>query len=241
MANQLTEKRYEKKYLLTKDQYNEIKDRLKDIATKDEHGNTTICNIYFDTPDFKLIRKSLDKPIYKEKLRLRSYGTANENTKTFLEIKKKYKGVVYKRRSSMKLSDAEQFINTKEIKNTLNIKDKQVLKEVSYMFENYEGLAPRMFICYDREPLFTNDESSTRITFDSNILYRTTELTLDKGAYGDYVLDKDKYIMEIKTGVSIPLWLSNILNELKIYPASFSKYGVAYKKYCEEITHVHIA
>ncbi len=232
MSNTWTAARYEKKYLLTKEQYIELKERLKDVTEKDEHGDTTICNIYYDTPDFKMIRKSLEKPAYKEKFRVRSYGVAKDSSKIFAEIKKKYDGVVYKRRVSFKYKDMMN-ASMEELKAKSKESEKQILDEISYLFEAYPGLEPKMFICYDREALFATDESGIRITFDKNILYRTEELTLDKHTRGIPVLDSEQCILELKTGPSVPIWVTEILTELKIYPASFSKYGVAYKKHSE--------
>ncbi len=241
MSNTWTAQRYEKKYLLSKEQYVELKERIKHVTEKDKHGDTTICNIYYDTPEYKLIRKSLDKPEYKEKFRIRSYGVANENTKVFAEIKKKYDGVVYKRRVSYK--HKEMMNGTMgQLKLKSNEVDRQILDEITYLFNVYEGLQPMMFISYDREPFFATDESGIRITFDKNILYRTTDLRLDKYVGGIPVLPNDKCcILELKTGPSIPVWISEILTELKIYPASFSKYGVAYQKHTKENSNEHVA
>lgn len=234
MSNSWTAERYEKKYIVTSAQYKKLKDLLKDITKSDEHGDTTICNIYFDTPDFKLIRKSIEKPVYKEKFRIRSYGVANDNSKVFAEIKKKYDGIVYKRRVSFKHN--EMFgLDLDGLKTLGSEKDNQVLSEIDWLFNVYEDLQPQMFICYDREALFTTDDSGVRLTFDKNIFYRTDDLALNKHARGYRVLDRDKYILEVKSGASMPVWLAEALNELKIYPASFSKYGVAYKKYTGEV------
>ncbi len=241
MGNTWTAARYEKKYLLTQEQYVELKERIKHVIEKDKHGDTTICNIYYDTPEFKLIRTSLDKPEYKEKFRIRSYGVANANTKVFAEIKKKYDGVVYKRRVSYKHKDMmDSTMGMLKLKS--DEVDRQILDEIAYLFKVYEGLQPKMFISYDREPYFATDESGIRITFDKNILYRTEDLRLDRYVGGIPVLPSDKCcILELKTGPSIPVWISEILTELKIYPASFSKYGVAYQKHTKENANEHVA
>ncbi len=234
MGNDWTAKRYEKKYIVTTLQYMKLKELLKDITRADKHGNKTICNIYFDTPDFKLVRKSLEKPVYKEKFRIRSYGIADDNSEVFAEIKKKYDGVVYKRRVSFKHN--EMFgLNINQLKEISTETESQILSEIDSMFNLYDGLQPKMFICYDREALFTTDESGIRLTFDKNIMYRTEDLVLDKHTRGHRVLDRDKYILEVKTGAAMPIWLAEALNTLKIYPASFSKYGVAYQKFTGEV------
>ncbi len=104
-------KRYEKKYMLTRDQYNHLISLLVTKMSADEYGRHTICNVYYDTPDYQLIRTSLDKTIYKEKIRLRSYGVLTEENTVFLELKKKYNGVVYKRRVPMTLKEAGNYLN----------------------------------------------------------------------------------------------------------------------------------
>ncbi len=240
MAKDWTAKRYEKKYLITKRQYLELQEKMKGVIQKDKYSDTTICNIYYDTSNFKLIRKSLEKPEYKEKFRIRSYGVANDDTKIFAEIKKKYEGVVYKRRVSYEHSILMNS-TVKELKKVSNEKDKQILDEINYLFKVYKGLKPKMFISYEREAFFTTDESGIRITFDKNILYRTEDLVLNKYVGGTPVINKNMYIMELKTGEAFPVWLAEILTELKIYPSSFSKYGVAYKKYSREIKNERVA
>ncbi|MFV0440856.1 MAG: polyphosphate polymerase domain-containing protein [Lachnospirales bacterium] len=229
MGNTWTESRYEKKYVINNEQYLALKEKLKDIIVEDSFGNTTICNIYYDTKDFKLIRKSLEKPVYKEKFRVRSYGLANSNSTVFAEIKKKYDGVVYKRRVPLNFNDLNDMAKTSN--EELTLKDRQILNEMSWLFKLYKGLEPKMFISYDREAYFTTDESGVRVTFDSNILYRTEDLHLNTNANGENALDSNYRIMEVKTGQSVPLWLAKVFTELKIYPSSFSKYGEAYKKH----------
>ena len=109
MAGQIFE-RYEKKYLLDENQYTELQKVLKGRFQIDNYGKTTINNIYYDTPESLLIRRSIEKPVYKEKLRVRSYGKADSETQVFIELKKKYKGIVYKRRTSMKLRHSDALL-----------------------------------------------------------------------------------------------------------------------------------
>ena len=107
-------KRHELKYLVSAEQREFIESEFARYMIPDEHGESTICNIYYDTPDFRLIRRSLEKPVYKEKLRLRSYGTASKDEKVFLELKKKYKGIVYKRRISLNCDEAQDALKNGE-------------------------------------------------------------------------------------------------------------------------------
>lgn len=215
-------KRYEIKYLITSNQKNKILNILQSYMQLDKYGRTTIRNIYFDTDNYYLIRKSLEKPIYKEKLRLRSYQKTDEDTKIFFEIKKKYQSIVYKRRIALTLSEFNQME-----KEGFNNNSNQILSEINYFFKLYSNLKPKVFLSYERESYFM-DGSDLRITFDENIIARNYDLDLKKDIYGINILDNDLSIMEIKCSQAIPLWLVNILSEEKIYKTSFSKYGTYY-------------
>lgn len=222
---QATFERYEKKYLLKGRQYKEFLHRTEERLVTDEYGKTTICNIYFDTPDSRLIRASLEKPIYKEKLRLRSYGTPEKESEVFLELKKKYKGVVYKRRESMVLSEAENYL----LHHITPGFESQVLREIDWFLRYYGDIIPSMYISYERIARYDRDNPALRVTFDSNILWRREVLDLKDGSWGDELLNPGECLMEIKIPGALPLWLGKILDELEIYPVSFSKYGHAYQ------------
>ena len=225
MAFQTVFKRVEKKYLLDGHQYEELRKRLEGYMTVDQYGETTICNIYYDTPEHLIVRRSIDKPVYKEKLRVRSYGTPEAGGTVFVEIKKKFKGVVYKRRASMKLEQTDDFNRGAPI----GAKDKQIENELRYFMKFYKGIAPAMYLSYDRIAMFGNEDKELRVTFDRNLTFRETDLKLESGSYGRKALPPDVRIMEIKITNAMPLWLSHFLDELKIYPASYSKYGSCYE------------
>lgn len=216
-------RRMEKKYIITRKQYLTLNDIIKDNMIEDEHGKSTICNIYFDTSGFDLIRHSITKPIYKDKIRLRSYNTPNINSTVYLEIKRKYDGVVSKRRIEMRLNEFYKYMSNKNSFANGN----QVEKELLYYFQYY-NLKETMFLSYNRRAYYDKNNRDFRITFDSNILARNYGLKLEKGVYGDNILEKDKYIMEIKTQGAMPMWLVKKLNNLNISPCGFSKYGEAY-------------
>ncbi len=220
-----TFKRYEKKYLVNMEQYRQLLQRSQNRLMADEYGETTICNIYFDTPDRRLIRASLEKPVYKEKLRLRSYGTPSSQDMVFVELKKKYKEVVYKRRVQMDLESAEHYLYD----HAPAVRPSQITKEIDWFLNFYHDLQPAMYISYERTALYGLEDSKLRITFDRNILYRQEELWLECGVWGNLILEEGYRLMEIKIPGAIPLWLTRILNELMIYPASFSKYGRGYR------------
>lgn len=217
-------KRYEKKYLLNERQYRELMTFLSDKMTVDQYGKTKICNIYFDTPSHLLVRRSIEKPKYKEKLRLRTYGVPQNDSTAFIELKKKFDGVVYKRRISANLSEAMGYLCK-----TAPLKDRtQISNEIDWFLSFYGGIRPAMYLSYDRIALYGNEDNNLRLTVDTNITYRQTDLDLAKGSYGAKLLRDGWYLVEIKIPGSMPLWLSEELTRLRIFPTSFSKYGTAY-------------
>ena len=220
-------KRYEKKYMLTQEQQENLMKQLLPYIKEDKFGRYTICNIYYDTDDWELIRQSIQKPVYKEKLRVRSYGVPGDEDKAFIEIKKKYKGIVYKRRITAQVKDVEPILtggSSFEIKKS----DEQIRNEILW-FQSFYRTQPRIFIGYDRQAFAGIQDSGLRITFDTNIRWRDEELDLRCGDYGQPVLPGEQVLMEIKMPGACPLWLAHILNDNGIYPTSFSKYGTCYK------------
>ena len=229
--------RYEKKFLIDAEVFQSIVEKLMKYTKYDSHNRNkefyTISNIYFDTHDNHLIRNSLAKPKYKEKLRLRAYGIPERDGKAFLEIKKKVCGLVNKRRTALKLEEAYEFVDTgikPELKEYMN---KQVLNEIQYFLQLYK-LEAKLYLAYDRMALFGIEDQNLRITFDTNIRSRRYDLRLESGDYGEQLLQKDQYLMEVKAGNSIPVWLTRILSEYKIYSSSFSKYGKVHEKTLNE-------
>ena len=191
--------------------------------TPDVHGRNTICSLYLDTPDFLLIRNSIDAISYKEKLRLRSYGVPEFGKPIFFEIKKKYKGVVYKRRVSMTQDQAAEYIESGVIPF-----DSQIMREIDYLMKFYRNPKPNVCILCEREAFFDKENPSVRLTFDENLRYRYGFPNSDNIAEGTPIVQNDEYILEIKTPGAMPLWLAQALSECKIYPRSFSKYAHAY-------------
>lgn len=220
-------RRVEKKYLLGEAQYMALRQRLEDFMKADQFAQNTVCNIYFDTPDYRLIRRSLEKPVYKEKLRLRSYGTPEAGSTVFLELKKKFKGVVYKRRVDLTLSAAEAYLYG-GVRPEGTGCEEQILKEIDWVLKYYGQVRPVMYLSYERSAYCGKGEPGLRITFDTNIRYRREELSLESGPRGAQLLTEGSRLMEIKMPESMPIWLSQLLSELEIYPRSFSKYGQAY-------------
>lgn len=225
---QNTFERIEEKYLLDPAQLRAVQSGLAGRMYPDPFGRGTVSSIYYDTEDYRLIRASLEKPDYKEKLRLRWYGVPNAESTVFVELKKKFGGVVYKRRAELPLREAEAFLAGKDVQ-----ADSQVLQEIRYFMRYYHPL-PRVLLSY-RRIAYTGAEGDLRITFDDSVRFRTGTLRLGAGSWGRELLPPGKTLMEVKVTGALPLWLCGLLGENRIYPASFSKYGAAYRDYiCPE-------
>ncbi len=217
--------RYEKKYFLNQAQYGAMLKELEKHMKADDYGQYTICNIYYDTDDWRLIRASIDKPLYKEKLRVRSYGTPEDEQNVFIELKKKFDGIVYKRRMTAPAYSVEPFLYGL-------ISDPcagQVGREIQ-QFQRFYRAEPKVFIAYDRTAFAGTEDSELRVTFDKNIRWRTAQLDLRDGDFGQQLLDDGRILMEIKIPGVCPMWLSRVLSENLIFPTSFSKYGTCYRE-----------
>lgn len=225
--SQMIFKRVELKYIVTIEQYEMLKDKMKEHMSIDKYGKYSISNIYYDTDNFYLIRNSLEKPCYKEKLRVRSYGVVNEDDYVFVELKKKFKGVVYKRRIDLTQKESVNYLEKGEKLQ----KSSQITRELDYFMKNYDTIHPAVYLGYEREAYFGLDDNDFRMTFDHDIRFREYDVTLTKGNYGKRVLSKDKVLLEVKCGGALPQWLVDIFSENGIYKTSFSKYGTAFTKY----------
>lgn len=230
MAYQMTFKRYELKYLLNRQEKEQILLAMEPYMKLDDYGRTVIRNIYFDTDTFRLIRRSLEKPVYKEKLRIRSYNPVKKTDPVFVEIKKKYKSVVYKRRLQL---PEEKVMDSFQTGEPLPVHS-QIGNEIQYFRDYYENLHPSVFLSYEREAYYSLDGSDFRVTFDENILYRRNDFSLGSEIYGFSLLGNDQTLMEIKTSGGIPLWMSEVLTKQHLYKTSFSKYGSAYQRILTE-------
>lgn len=218
-------KRYELKYILTPEQDEFFREKLRGHMEVDKFGLTSIASLYYDTPDFRLINRSIEKPLFKEKIRLRSYGLATSDTPVFLELKRKAYGIVYKRRVQSTIPLVEKFFSGDgDI-----CAGGQINTEIKYFRDYYRTLVPACLIIYDRTAFF-EPGGDLRLTIDQNPRYRTSGLDLRVSMDGISLLPKGYSILEIKVQEAMPLWLSSILDEGKIYKASFSKYGEAYKQ-----------
>ena len=221
--------RYEKKYFLTPAGQKTLLQAIGSYIKMDFYGKYTICNLYYDTPDWRLIRASLEKPVYKEKLRVRSYGVPAGDGTVFAEIKKKYRGVVYKRRITVP-ADEVQALLAGGMPRVLEHDYGQIGKEIAW-FQHVYAAQPRVFIGYDRIAFAGVEDPELRITFDTNIRWRTAELDLRAGDYGAPLLPDDRVLLELKLPGVCPLWLSHALTAAGAVPVSFSKYGSCYCRY----------
>ena len=216
-------KRYELKYLMNESQTKAVSEAIALHMEPDGFAHSSIRNIYFDTEDYLLARRSIEKPLYKEKLRVRSYNTPEDSDTVFVELKKKYDSVVYKRRLTMPLGEAREWLCSDGGRpNT------QIGEEIDYMKVRYPGLRPAMFLSYERDSF--RGEKDLRITLDSDIKARTEDLDLRSGPGGHEVLPEGYTLMEIKTMYGYSAWLRETLSSAKLYKSSFTKYGNAYKE-----------
>lgn len=222
-------KRIEKKYLLSEAQYASLFRRIGSHLKPDAFGRSTVLSLYLDTPDRRIIRSSIEAVDYKEKLRLRSYGTAGADSTVFLELKKKFGGVVYKRREAMTLAEAERYLQT-----GVKPRESQIMSELDWAMRLYGRPQGAMLIACEREAWFDEAHPDLRLTFDRGIRYRESALRLDKGSAGKKLLSDDSVLLEIKTAGAMPLWLADALDAEGILPGSFSKYGTAYLRTLEE-------
>lgn len=262
-----TFERVELKYLLNEQQYTELRRRVGEIAHDDAYGETLICNVYYDTPDYALIRRSLAKPKYKEKLRIRSYGIPTggdasvkgdgspefgdlssdrdasgdspaSGSPTFIEIKKKYNGIVYKRRVALPYDCAMQCLrgekNLEDQFQRDQFSQRQISREIEYFMGHYEKLRPAMGITYRRIAMAGNTDPGLRITFDRDLRWQDENLSLQAGSIGAPILQPGQHLMELKIADAIPLSIVRMLSDLKIRQVSFSKYGRAYEMLCSK-------
>ncbi|MFC4303289.1 polyphosphate polymerase domain-containing protein [Cohnella boryungensis] len=225
--------RYENKYLMDTKAFYAMYNRLLEYMEMDEYNKNdkfySISNLYYDTEHDSLIRTSLAKPKYREKLRIRAYGVPERDAKVYLELKKKVFGLVNKRRTALKLNEAYDYVRTGTEPVFREGMNRQVLREIEYFLQRYE-LQPKVYLAYERIALFCKNNRDLRITFDTNIRSRRYDLKLESGDHGEALIDRGQWLMEVKAEKTIPVWLSKLLSEQGMFRTSFSKYGNEYKK-----------
>ncbi len=227
MALQTVFKRYELKYILTRQQYEDLSHIMSEHMTLDEYGRHKISNIYFDTDDYRIIRYSLEKPKYKEKLRIRIYGEPDEDSVAFVELKKKYNGVVYKRRLTYDQKNVIEHLYDVDSHDHSS----QIQKEIDYFISTYENLIPSVYLSYYREAYYNEDDPNFRMTFDFDIVMRDTDISLSNSEQDQEVLSGEYVLLEVKTVQGLPFWLIRYMTENAINKTSFSKYGTGFNQY----------
>jgi len=230
MDNGIVFMRYEKKYLLDEGQLQKFLKKVEPYLRVDDYGKTTIMSLYYDTPHYDLIRRSLDQPAFKEKFRVRSYGVPEDKDHPlFLELKKKYKGIVYKRRFSLPYEEAICYLADGSLKGERT----QIIQEIDYARSFYQ-LEPKMMVIVDRTAYCSKHKDGVRMTIDEHIRARENHFDFSYGDSGTEMFEKPKYLIELKVEGAFPMWLTNILTTLEIYPVKFSKYGMFYRKKLSE-------
>lgn len=214
-------RRKEVKYILTPAKYQELMQTVQGELVKDRYFKGTNCSIYFDNDQHYIAVHTLEKPMYKEKIRLRSYNVPKSmNDTVFVEIKKKFDGLGNKRRIAVTLGDFYHYLESGELKTD----NPQIKAELDYCFKFY-GLKPSLFLAYDRLSYCGKDNPGFRVTFDQNVRSRTDHLRLEEGDAGELYFDNQEVVMEVKALDAFPLWFVRALSKLHIYPSSFTKYG----------------
>ncbi len=225
--------RYEKKYFVTTSVLSELRQRIAKYMDADKYNKDgkmySICNIYYDTADNDIVTRSIQKPVYKEKLRLRGYGVPSIDDEVFLEFKKKYNGLVNKRRSSLSLREAKDMLHTGQMPSIKPYMNEQILKEICYELSRIDYI-PALYIAYDRFAYFEKNNGDFRLTFDTNVRTRREDLSLEMGDKGNPLFPEDVWIMEMKATNAVPLWFARLLSEYRLYPVSVSKYGTEFTR-----------
>ena len=230
-----TFRRKEKKFMITEDQAAFLARRIPEYMDFDPYcvGDRPyrILNLYFDTDTNEIIRRSIEKPLYKEKLRIRSYDIPkDEDTPVYFELKKKFDGTVIKRRAVLTRKQIAAFLQDRTKPEGCNYKNNIVLNEIGVFLDRHPGAEPKILVGYDRTAYFAKDDPEVRLTFDRNILTRRDDLTLEGGLYGTPLLSEGQVLMEIKVAETPPRWMMKLFSEAKIYRTSFSKYGAEYER-----------
>lgn len=222
--------RKETKYTMDEQMFQNFQAELAEWMQVDEYGLHTILSLYFDTPDFQMIRHSMEKPAYKEKFRIRSYGVPKNEGTVFLESKKKIAGIVYKRRIPVTYESCRQWlVDTGDFPE--NSEAPQITKELKWLLAQYQQIAPRVMIAYDRLSYFCEDDPGFRVTFDQRIRYRRENLDLQAGSAGSPVAPEIAVLMEVKALGAYPLWFAHLLTKYQLHKSSFSKFALTYRRH----------
>ena len=234
-----TFERIEKKFWMNEQQCKQMESVLLEHMEVDQYGRTTIHNVYCDTDDYYLTRKSIEGPYFKEKLRIRSYSGFDDDAIVFVEIKRKLNGIGYKRRLEIPLSQLDDLMSGRKI----NTENTQIEKELNEFVNRYHP-NPKVYLTYERVAMFEKgqnghtdhmahmEDQGLRITLDRNIRYRIFTERADLTRATSPVMDDESMVlMEVKAPGCMPEWLISEMSRLKIYHTSFSKIGTCYTKF----------
>ena len=225
IAPQRTFERKEEKFLMPAERYGIFWSMMDGYLEADEYGETTIMSVYYDNDEFDLLGRSADSPRYKEKFRVRSYGIPDDSSTVFAEIKKKYSGIVYKRRVEGSFREIEDMLQGKiRLEHHGQIQD-----EIMWMMKRY-SLKPAVLIACERTAYTAPSDPGLRVTVDSGIRYRLDDLDMRNGSGGIPLREEGFRLMEVKTSGGMPRRLTEALSASGIYAGSFSKVGTCYKE-----------
>ena len=219
--------RVEKKFWMTDEQYRGLLPTLNAHLKQDRYGDSAVCNIYYDTVDYALIRRSVERPLFKEKLRLRSYGLPEESGKVYVEIKRKLNGIGYKRRIAVPFAEAKKLLRGEAI----TCSDPQIEGEILAFVRRYRP-KPMVFLSYRRTAMTDENDPDLRVTADTELRYRLEDAERPgKNGMKPILEDDSMVLLEIKALGAIPLWLTEEMSRLRIYQAPFSKIGTVYTRH----------
>ncbi len=231
MAKHTFERR-EKKMLIDNTQVNDFVNDILEYMTPDEYNvggePYMISNIYFDDDGDNVIRHSVSKPQFKEKLRIRSYGVPDKDTKVYIEIKRKLKGIGTKRRAKLPLWQLNEYLEMGKHPDGIKYIDEQVLREIDYYRATYH-VSPKIYISYMRNAYFGKEDKKFRLTLDKEITTRRYDLDLSLGSYGEQLLPEGKTLLEVKFEGAVPLWFARIMSKYSLSFTPYSKYGTEFK------------
>ncbi len=235
--------RKEMKYRLCATQLESLISAFETRLLPDERGITLVRSLYFDTPAHDLIARSMESPLYKEKLRLRVYGQASEpGTPAFLEIKKKFKGIVYKRRVLVSIGAAHLIIEGASLSEALAahpLNDEalaaealtphreQIAREIAFFIQRHDARRPSILTQCERQA-FTSSDGDLRVTIDRNLSYKANPQSIADTHFAIPLIPQTEAVMELKCTHALPLWLAGELSAVCAYKQSFSKCGTAY-------------
>ena len=217
-----TFQRKELKYLLDAPSLYRLREAVSRHLLPSEFGTSQVNSLYLDTRERSVIARSVEKPLYKEKLRIRWYrsGSLATASEAFVELKKKHKGIVYKRRLAVSPQTAIGFSRGSGLGGS------QIAREIEAARQRMGDLLPSALVICRRTSFGSDGEGELRITFDEGLRV----LDLFDGGQTVYPLEPGQVVLEVKGANAHPFWLVDALSAERAYPVAFSKYGAFYER-----------